>query len=168
MVEAFLGQVAVEGEMWIGRGQCIEHYGAGEGYMPVLEALGRLCRAPGGGRLIELLGQHAPAWLVQMPALLSAAKRKRVQREVQGATRERMLREMAEAVEALTAEHGQEKEGIQQILHTLPEYETIGVRLLLPYFFALLAEAYEKVGKVEEALTVLAEAFTTMHKTGER
>jgi DNA-binding winged helix-turn-helix (wHTH) protein len=31
---------------WISRGQCIEHYGAGEAYMPVLEALGRLCREP--------------------------------------------------------------------------------------------------------------------------
>jgi predicted ATPase len=89
---------------WIGRGQCVEHYGAGEGYMPMLEALGRLCREPGGEHLIELLGQHAPTWLVQMPALLSAADLEVLQRKVQGATRERMLREMAEAVEALTAE----------------------------------------------------------------
>ncbi|HJY81019.1 MAG TPA: AAA family ATPase [Candidatus Binatia bacterium] len=104
VMEAFLAQVAAEGRVWIGRGQCIEHYGAGEGYMPVLEAMGRLCRAPGGDRLIVFLGQYAPTWLVQMPALLSAAQRKRLPREVQGATRERMLREMAEAVEALTAE----------------------------------------------------------------
>ena len=104
VVEAFLAQVVAEGRVWIGRGQCIEHYGAGEGYMPVLEAMGRLCHAPGGDRLIVFLGQYAPTWLVQMPALLSAAQRKRLPREVQGATRERMLREMAEAVEALTAE----------------------------------------------------------------
>ena len=32
----------------LGRGQCIEHYGAGEAYLPLLEALGRLGRAPGG------------------------------------------------------------------------------------------------------------------------
>jgi len=43
-------------------------------------------------------------WLAQMPALLNPAERKRLRRELQGATRERMLREMAEAVEALTAE----------------------------------------------------------------
>src|SRR5262249_52942518 len=29
---------------WIGRGQCIEHFGAGEAYLPILEALGRLAR----------------------------------------------------------------------------------------------------------------------------
>src|SRR5712692_6945343 len=106
VVEAFLARAAAEGELWIGRGQCIEHYGAGEAYLPVLEALGRLYREPGGERLIELLSQHAPTWLVQMPALLSPAELEALQRKVLGATRERMLREMAEAVEALTAERG--------------------------------------------------------------
>jgi predicted ATPase len=103
VVEAFLGQVASI-PLWVGRGQCIEHYGAGEGYMPVLEALGRLCRESEGRRFVELLYQHAPTWLVQMPALLSTADLEALQRKVAGATRERMLREMAEAVEALTTE----------------------------------------------------------------
>lgn len=88
----------------VGRGQCIEHYGSGEAYMPMLEALRRLCKEPSGERLIALLHQHAPIWLAQMPALLSTSEREQLQREVHGATRERMLREMAEALEALTAE----------------------------------------------------------------
>src|SRR5262249_20299800 len=103
-VEVFLEQAAAEGSLWIGRGQCIEHYGAGEAYMPVLEACGRLCREPGGERLIELLGQHAPTWLVQMPALLSAAEREKLQREVQGAQSTAGLREIAHAAETLTVE----------------------------------------------------------------
>ena len=89
---------------WLGRGQCIEQYGAGEAYMPILEALGRLCRETGGERLITLLNQHATTWLVQMPTLLDAAELETLQRKVQGATRERMLREMVEAVDAITAE----------------------------------------------------------------
>jgi DNA-binding winged helix-turn-helix (wHTH) protein/tetratricopeptide (TPR) repeat protein len=89
---------------WIGRGQCIEHYGAGEAYLPILEALGRLGRAPDGNRVIEILSQHAPTWLVQMPALLGVTELEALQRKTQGATRERMLRELAEAVEALTAD----------------------------------------------------------------
>jgi len=114
LVEAFLARLASrpepghehehEDELWIGRGQCIEHYGAGEAYLPVLEALGRLCREPDGERLIELLSQYAPTWLVQMPALLTAADLEVLQRKTLGTTRERMLRELAEAVEALTAE----------------------------------------------------------------
>ena len=90
--------------VWIGRGQCVEHYGAGEAYLPVLEALGRLCRGPDGERLIELLRQHAPTWLAQMPALLQEAELEAVQRKIQGVTRERMLREFAEAIEVMTAE----------------------------------------------------------------
>jgi DNA-binding winged helix-turn-helix (wHTH) protein/predicted ATPase len=87
---------------WLGRGQCVEHYGAGEAYLPVLEALGRLCREPEGEPLIALLRQHAPTWLVQMPALLSSTELEELQRKTAGVTRERMLREVAEAIEVLT------------------------------------------------------------------
>jgi DNA-binding winged helix-turn-helix (wHTH) protein/predicted ATPase len=104
LVETFLQRLAEAEPLWIGRGQCIEHYGAGEAYMPVLEALGRLYREPGGEQLIAVLGQYAPTWLAQMPALLSAADLEALQRKVQSTTRERMLREMVEAIEALTVE----------------------------------------------------------------
>jgi hypothetical protein len=89
LVDTFLDQIAADGSVWLGRGQCIEHYGAGEAYLPVLEALGRLCREPDGKRLIELLAQQAPTWLVQMPALLSAAELEALQRKVLGATPDR-------------------------------------------------------------------------------
>ncbi|NOT53365.1 MAG: AAA family ATPase, partial [Deltaproteobacteria bacterium] len=89
---------------WIGRGQSVEHYGASEPYLPVLEALGRLGRGPDGEHYIAVLHQYAPTWLVHLPALVSPAERGQLQREVQGATSQRMLREMAEALEALTAE----------------------------------------------------------------
>jgi predicted ATPase len=39
-----------------------------------------------------------------MPALLSEAEREALQRQVMGVTCERMLRELAEALEALTAD----------------------------------------------------------------
>ncbi|HEV8718279.1 MAG TPA: AAA family ATPase [Candidatus Binatia bacterium] len=104
VVEAFLARASVVQQWWIGRGQCLEHYGAGEAYMPVLDALGRLCRGPGGKRLIEILTRLAPTWLAQMPSLVSAADLEVLQRQILGATRERMLREMAEAVEGLTSE----------------------------------------------------------------
>jgi DNA-binding winged helix-turn-helix (wHTH) protein/predicted ATPase len=103
LVDAFVAQVVDDPDLWLARGQCIEHYGAGEAYLPVLDALGQLGRGPGGERLVAALTQHAPTWLVQMPGLLSAAALEAVQRRVLGATRERMLRELAEALEALTA-----------------------------------------------------------------
>jgi predicted ATPase len=105
LVDTFLAQVGAQGNLWIGRGQCIDHYGAGEAYLPVFEALGRLCRVPRQGHFLDLLTQHAPTWVLQMPTLLTAADYEALQRKVQGANQERMLREMAEAVEALTTEH---------------------------------------------------------------
>jgi len=70
----------------------------------VLEALGRLCREEAGQEVIALLQHHAPSWLVQMPALLGDTELETLQRKTQGVTRERMLRELAEAVEAMTVE----------------------------------------------------------------
>jgi AAA ATPase domain len=104
LVEAFLNEIEACGGLWVGRGQCLEHYGAGEAYMPILDALGRLCREPGGRELLAFLMRRAPTWMVQMPWLIDDAMLDMVQPRVMGATRERMLREMAEAVEVLTAE----------------------------------------------------------------
>jgi predicted ATPase/DNA-binding winged helix-turn-helix (wHTH) protein len=103
LVEAFLQRLAAAGNAWVERGQCVEQYGPGEAYLPVLEALGHSCRRPGGERTIEILRQYAPTWLVQMPALIPDTEFELLQRKVQGATRERMLREMAEALEIMTA-----------------------------------------------------------------
>ena len=104
VVEAFRAAVATDPAVWLATGQCVEHYGTGEAYLPVLEALGQLCRGAGGERLVTLLRQHAPTWFVQMPWLLTSADREQLHDELQGATRERMLREFAEVVDRLTAE----------------------------------------------------------------
>lgn len=104
MVQALLRHAsAVEGTL-VARGQCLEHFGAGEAYMPVLDGFSRLGRSPGGAQVVELLRQYAPAWLAQMPSLLPADQAETMQPHVLGATRERMLREMAETIEALTME----------------------------------------------------------------
>lgn len=107
VVEAFQ-QMLLDGSQVsaprIARGQCIEQYGAGEAYLPVLDALGRLARQDDAHALVDILRGHAPTWLVQMPALLDGAEMERLERRTLGATRERMMREMAEALEVLSAE----------------------------------------------------------------
>lgn len=80
LVEVFLERAATEGGLWIGRGQCIEHYSASEAYLPVLEALGRLCRELDGERLIAILRQHAPLWLAQLPSVVATPEREALQR----------------------------------------------------------------------------------------
>jgi DNA-binding winged helix-turn-helix (wHTH) protein/tetratricopeptide (TPR) repeat protein len=83
-------------------GQCVEQYGAAEAYLPVLEALGRLCRRPGGARALAVLERYAPSWLLQMPALVPAPALAALRERSADVTRDRMLREMTEALEALT------------------------------------------------------------------
>jgi predicted ATPase len=100
LVDTFARSLTADRSIRVGRGQCLEQYGTGEAYLPVLEAIGRLCREQ--AEVVEVLRAHAPMWLLQMPSLLSASDRELLSREVFGATRERMLREMGEALEALT------------------------------------------------------------------
>ena len=101
LVKAFLEPLHGRSDLWLAWGQCIEPYGAGEAYLPVLEALRRLCRAPGGERVVEVLGRQAPSWLAQMPGLWEAAD---PEIRTAGATPARMLREIAEMLEALSEE----------------------------------------------------------------
>src|SRR5262249_52238255 len=71
VVDQWLAEAASGEAVWLAHGECVEQYGAAEPYLPVLGALGGLCRGPGGDRLVTLLGRHAPTWLVQMPGLFS-------------------------------------------------------------------------------------------------
>lgn len=92
----------VAGLSWAARarGQCVEHYGAGEPYLPVLEALADLCRSDPA--LPALLRSVAPTWLLQLPWLVSAEDRDGLRRELAGIGPERMLREMGELLDRYT------------------------------------------------------------------
>ncbi len=103
LVDAFVAQARGKAPLWFGYGQCSDHHGPGEAYMPILEALSRMCREAAGEDLIKFLARFAPTWLVQMPWLLSGSELEGLQPRVLGATRDRMLREMVESVEVLTA-----------------------------------------------------------------
>jgi DNA-binding winged helix-turn-helix (wHTH) protein len=105
LIDALLAQAAgAHEDLWVGRGQCIDHYGAGEAYLPVLEAFGGLARRVEGRALIPLLRRQAPTWLVQIPASMEEAEREALSRQLFGSTQERMARELAGALEALIAE----------------------------------------------------------------
>jgi DNA-binding winged helix-turn-helix (wHTH) protein/tetratricopeptide (TPR) repeat protein len=86
------------------RGQCVEGFGGKEAYYPVLEALGQWIRDASGGAVVHTLAKQAPTWLIQFPSLIKAEQREALQKEILGATRERMVREICEALESLTAQ----------------------------------------------------------------
>jgi hypothetical protein len=64
LIDGFVERVA--GWVSVGRGQCVEHYGGGEPYLPFMEALSRLGRQDASGTLKRALRRYAPSWLLQL------------------------------------------------------------------------------------------------------
>lgn len=104
MVDAFHAEAARYGAVRIARGQCVEGFGGKESYYPALEAFGLFMRGSGGEALLQTLAAHAPTWLIQFPALIPPDQREMLRREILGASGDRMLREICEALEFFTAE----------------------------------------------------------------
>jgi DNA-binding winged helix-turn-helix (wHTH) protein/tetratricopeptide (TPR) repeat protein len=86
------------------QGVCVEQYGPGEAYLPFLEALTSLLASRARERLLTMLRTKAPTWCLHLPVAVPVAERDRMQYETIGATKERMLREMSDFLEALTTE----------------------------------------------------------------
>jgi DNA-binding winged helix-turn-helix (wHTH) protein len=103
LVDEFLRRAAANGTaINVAHGQCFEGYGGKEPYFPMLAALGQLCRSANGTHVTNALTELAPMWLVQLPALVKGAQRERLLREAAMSTRERMLREMEELLQAIS------------------------------------------------------------------
>jgi TOMM system kinase/cyclase fusion protein len=66
------------------------------------------------------------------------------------------------------AEQGREAEGITQMHQGLSAWQAMGAKLAQPYFRALLAEAYRKIGQATEGLRLLVEALAAADNSGER
>jgi len=104
LVEAFIAEsLARDPQAIVVRGQCTEQSGESEPYRPLLEAMSRLLRDAPDSSWIELMRRTAPSWLLQMPALLPPAEYAALRRTTAGVRKERMLREMAEALDQLGA-----------------------------------------------------------------
>ena len=97
----FLQRINISRRGWAARGQCIEHYGEGEAYLALLDALGSLARGRWRTRLGVVLNRHAPLWLLQLPALIPPGGEATLRQRVQGADSARMLRELTGAFEVL-------------------------------------------------------------------
>jgi len=104
LLDAFAERHAAGGELAYAVGRCAEHYGPSEAYLPLFDALMRLCRGPHAERFLHILRGHAPGWLAQLPALLGDAELETLRRRAVGGTRERMLRELAGAITAVTTD----------------------------------------------------------------
>ncbi len=108
LVETFIERHAGRSDLSAAQGRCVEQYGTGEAYLPILEALESLARQLGADVVRNVLARYAPAWLAQLPWLAHDADPKGAQALAQRAladtTAQRMLREIAQALEVLAAD----------------------------------------------------------------
>ena len=104
LVDSFQQRASGLAPVRTARGQCVEGFGGKEPYYPMLDAVGQLTGPPNGGPVVQTLAARAPTWLIQFPSLIKAEQREALQREILGATRERMVREICEALEWLSSE----------------------------------------------------------------
>ncbi len=100
LIEQFIASL---GDVACARGQCVEHYGTGEPYLPVLEALEERCRSD--GEVPSMLRAVAPIWLLQLPWLSTTEEREALRRELAGVGPDRMLREMGQFLDRYTEHH---------------------------------------------------------------
>ncbi len=103
LADAFLAQLRTTHAVQIAHGQCLDHHGVGEPYLPLIEALTRLALAKDGAPVKAILSAQAPSWVAQMPALWGHSDRASLQRRGR-ATSDRMVRELTQAVEEIAAD----------------------------------------------------------------
>ena len=105
VIDRFVADTVGAKRAWVGRGQCLEQYGAGEPYLPMLEALGSLVRDDLSNALALALRRHAPTWASQLPPLGTGTTPASRKRNAAAPVPSRMLREIADALEVSTREH---------------------------------------------------------------
>jgi predicted ATPase len=67
----------------------------------------------------------------------------------------------------MLVEQRQGKEGVALLHQGLEALRASGAKLWWPYLLSLFAEAYRREGQAQEGLTVVTEALTTVHETGQ-
>ena len=103
-VDLFVQYAGLLPDLSIARGQCVEGFGGQEAYYPLLTAFEQLVHASDDRRFVDALATRAPTWLLQFSSLVNADQRETLQRDTLGATRERMVREICETLEAFTTD----------------------------------------------------------------
>ncbi len=127
LVDALAAEAAAQG-VPMARGQCFEHFGPGEPYLPMLDALEDLGRGDGRSNVIDVLLRLAPSWLTQLPGLLDESQHAKLALSLAGTTPVRMLREIAAALDRLS-----EPDGLLLILEDL-HWADLSTVELLSYF----------------------------------
>jgi serine/threonine protein kinase/tetratricopeptide (TPR) repeat protein len=103
LVEDFLTEVATEYQGTIARGRCSERLAGTEADLPLLEALESLVQGGSNPAMARVMKQIAPTWYARVvPLSGESAESARLLAEVKTASQERMKRELANFLQAVT------------------------------------------------------------------
>jgi tetratricopeptide (TPR) repeat protein len=102
LAEQFLALARREGPLFIAHGRCLEQFGTGEAYLPFLEASRSLLLGNERERVLPIFRQQAPTWSAQFAGVAGLAEGVEGLRGAAQSTSPRMLREMGDALEALS------------------------------------------------------------------
>ena len=105
LVQTFLGFCAAVPGLVVGQGACVDQHGSSEPYLPALQALTEICGGENGPGVADLLDTHAPTWLINLPGVLSGRDVGALQIRTLGSTRDRMFRELGDALTAIAQRH---------------------------------------------------------------
>ena len=105
LVQQFLSALNENAETLVIHGQCVEQYGEGSVYLPVLDALNRACLTADGQPIVRLLEQHAPLCATQLPALGKTAAVNELSPQLILNPENRLQQELSLLLEALSREY---------------------------------------------------------------
>lgn len=104
LLEAFIDSLAGQERATLLQGTCIDCQGPAEPYHPLFDAMRQLAGEIGRDELARLLRRVAPMWLIQLPWLVEVDERKSLEASLQGASSQRMQRELLALTEELSRE----------------------------------------------------------------
>ncbi|MBX3024502.1 AAA family ATPase [bacterium] len=104
LLEHFAEEVRAGTRARVAGGQCVELTAGSQPYLPVLDLLAQLCADDATDAVRTALAQRAPSWLLQMPALIDSRTAESLRARVPSPNRDRMLRELGDAIDAIAAE----------------------------------------------------------------
>ena len=104
LVDTWLADLKPGPEILYCKNNCLQQYAISGISLPILDALGKLCRGPQRERLLRLLVQYAPSWLKQLPWLHIDLESSQQRSKVEHTLGKPLLLQLAALLEALTQE----------------------------------------------------------------
>jgi DNA-binding winged helix-turn-helix (wHTH) protein len=155
LVDTFLDELEDRGVLAV-RGQCVEQFGTPEAYLAMIEVIGRLHRSERGEQILGAFIRHAPTLLARVAHLVPDELYPDLSRRAQGGTDARMARELAEALEVVSAQ-----DTLVVVLEDLQWSDVATIDLL-----ALLGQRTERARLLVIATARRAAVLTSDHPLG--